>query len=287
MGERLAQAGLATEIVVIETKGDKILDQALSKIGSKGLFTEELEEALRLGEIDLAVHSAKDMPAALPQDLPLLAFTEREAVHDVAVSYDSSRQLTPEASWLIGTSSVRRAALLQRFYPHCRVVNVRGNLQTRMKRLEEGVCDLLLLAYAGVHRMGYEAHITTHLPPETFTPPVGQGSVAIQISEAHLAPALRAQCQQALNHPPTALALRVERAFLATLQGGCSIPAFGWAKVEAGTLLFRAGVVSLSGERMVRYENHDTPENAAQLGQRAAEYVLTNGGREILNEIRS
>ncbi len=285
VAEKLHAAGATTEIVTIETKGDKILDQALSKIGGKGLFTEELEEGLRHGEIDLAVHSAKDMPATLPEDLPIIAFTEREAMHDVLVSLQPNHSLESQPTLTIGTSSVRRTALLRHFFPQCHIVNLRGNLQTRMRKLEDGHCDALMLAYAGVHRMEYAQHITMEFPTQTFTPAVGQGSLAIQVANT-LNPSLKALCINTLKHPTAHTALTTERAFLKTLQGGCSIPAFGLAEVKGQQIHFTAGVISLNGSSLIRKAGVAALSDAEPLGNRIAQDVLDAGGAEILAEIR-
>jgi hydroxymethylbilane synthase len=176
----LQKGGVETEIVIIETKGDQILDRSLSKIGSKGVFTQELEDQLISGDIDIAVHSAKDLQSQLDDAFELIAFTEREKANDVLVSHDTSLSLKSGESFVVGTSSTRRVAVLKHFYPHIKTVDMRGNLQTRLRKLEEGQCDALLLAYAGVHRMEYDDKIAEHLLLDEFTPAVGQGSVAIE-----------------------------------------------------------------------------------------------------------
>lgn len=286
VAEELQKVGLETEIVKIETKGDKILNRALSKIGSKGLFTEELEIALREQKIDLAVHSAKDMPASLPEDLPILTFTKRETVNDVVVSFDPEKQLNKDANFIIGTSSVRRTALLKYYYPNIEIVDMRGNLQTRMQKLKDKYCDALLLAYAGVHRMEYEEFVTTHLPVETFTPAVGQGSLAIQISQA-MDTNLKQLSRKALEDQTAILALTTERSFLKTLEGGCSIPAFGLATVVENSITFNGGVIDVDGKEIVRFTKTASLEEASQLGTRIANKVLENGGEEILTKIKT
>ena len=177
----LENAGVETELVTMETKGDKVLDVSISKIGSKGVFTEELEEKLAQGEVDIAVHSAKDMQSRLPEGFEIIAFSEREKVNDVLVS-DREVQLT-DSTLTIGTSSTRRVAMLRHYYRHIRVVDMRGNLQTRIQKMKDGACDALLLAYAGVHRMGYDDMIRQSISIAEFTPAVGQGCMAI---ESHL-----------------------------------------------------------------------------------------------------
>jgi hydroxymethylbilane synthase len=287
VADLLQQGGLATEIITIETKGDKILDRSLSKIGSKGVFTAELEEALYNRHIDIAVHSAKDLPSELPRGLEIIAFTERERVNDVLVSFRKDISVTDGQPWVIGTSSTRRVAMLRHYHPHLKTVDMRGNLQTRMRKLQEGQCDALLLAYAGVHRMQYDEHIVAYLPTEQFTPAVGQGSVAIE-SAVNLEESKREKIRQLINHPTTEIALRTERAFLHRLQGGCSIPSFGLAgfDVPNDTILLHAGIISLDGRRLVEYSLQKAASDGEALGYEMADKILQSGGGEILREIR-
>src|SRR6476620_696630 len=225
--EKLQAAGLQTEIVIITTKGDKILDRSLAKIGSKGVFTEELEDSLRDGSIDMAVHSAKDVQSVLADEFELLAFMERENPSDVVLSFDPNFSLDKEGI-VVGTSSTRRKALLKKFYPHVQTVEARGNLQTRLQKLEEKQFDALLLAYAGVHRMDYGKWVTEVLSLDKFIPAVGQGSVAIETAK-NLEPAKKETLKKILDHKETAVCLKTERAFLRTMEGGCSIPSFALA----------------------------------------------------------
>lgn len=284
--EKLKAQGAETEIVIIETKGDKILDRALSKIGSKGVFTEELEEQLRDGSIDIAVHSAKDLQSELDADFEIIAFTEREQVNDVMVSFNKNLSLNSGESFIIGTSSTRRVAMLKAYYPHIKVVDMRGNLQTRLRKLEEGQCDALLLAYAGVHRMEYDDLIVEHLPLETFTPAVGQGSVAIE-SAVGLAADKKALIRKALNDDKTESCLLAERAFLKKLQGGCSIPVFGNCINTPQGLEITGGIISLDGQKIIRQILQAPTSEASDLGQQLAEKILDLGGGEILKEIRA
>lgn len=287
IADLLQQGGMETEIVAMETKGDKILNVSLSKIGSKGVFTQELEEMLYSGAVDIAVHSAKDMQSHLPEGLELIAFTEREIPNDVLISFDKNINLAdPSQDLIIGTSSTRRKAILRRFYPHLSVVESRGNLQTRMKKLEDGHCHALLLAYAGVHRMEYDQHIARMLPLEEFTPAVGQGSIAIEAAST-LAPEKKNKIRALTNHPHTEYCLRAERAFLKTLQGGCSIPVFGIAQLENRQLSLTGGIVSLDGKEMIREVLTALPENAEKLGHEMALKVLGLGGDRILAQIKS
>jgi len=281
--EKLEAKGASTEIVIIDTKGDQILDRSLAKIGSKGVFTEELEIQLRSGAIDIAVHSAKDVQSTLPDDLFLAAFTERENTADVLVS-DQSLADTSKP-WVIGTSSTRRVALLKRFYPHWQVVDMRGNLQTRIEKMRSGACDALLLAYAGVHRMGYHDLIQYTFPE--FIPPVGQGTVAIEMCR-EADPEKITLVRQACNDSATEACLLTERAYLQHLEGGCSIPSFGHARWENEQIIFRAGLVSLDGaEFLERSLVLDDPKDGPEQAKQLAESILAAGGRRILEAIRS
>ncbi|WP_266363514.1 hydroxymethylbilane synthase [Tellurirhabdus rosea] len=285
--QNLLQAdGIATELVLIETKGDKVLDRSLSKIGSKGVFTQELEDQLRDGTIDIAVHSAKDMQSSLPEDLEIIAFTERERVNDVLVSHDKSLSLTSGKEFVVGTSSTRRVAMLKHFCPHIRTVDMRGNLQTRLRKLEEGQCDALLLAFAGVHRMEYDDLIAEYLPTADFTPAVGQGSIAIEVADT-LSEEKRQAVRRLTNHPETEACLRAERAFLRRLEGGCSIPVFGLATLtDEGHVSLTGGIVSLDGEQMLRETFTGPKEDAERLGHELAESILAQGGAEVLQSVR-
>ena len=284
VAETLQKGGFSTEIVIIETKGDLVLDRSLSKIGSKGVFTEELEEKLRNGEIDIAQHSAKDLQSELADDLEIIAFTERERVNDVLVSFDKSLSLESGKPFIVGTSSTRRVAMLKHFYPHINTVDMRGNLVTRLQKLENGACDALLLAYAGVHRMGYLEHIAELINIEKFTPAVGQGSVAIECAK-NLDATKKAKVRALLNHTKTENCIVAERAFLRKLQGGCSIPVFGLCQESAQNLSITGGLISLDGKEILKETL--TGSNPQALGLALAEKVLAQGGDRILKEIKA
>lgn len=281
----LQQGGLSTEIVIIETKGDQILDRSLSKIGSKGVFTQELEDQLRDGRIDIAVHSAKDLQSELDEDLELIAFTERERVNDVLVSHNTTLSLKSGETFVVGTSSTRRVAMLKHFYPHIKTVDMRGNLQTRLRKLEEGQCDAILLAYAGVHRMEYDSLICEHLQLDEFIPAVGQGSVAIECSST-IVPEKKEKLRELLNHPTTEACLLVERAFLRRLQGGCSVPVFGLAMHQANGLSITGGVVSLDGKILLKHTVTGVVSDPEVIGAALAEQLLAEGAAEILAQIK-
>jgi len=284
----LEKAGLDTNIVEIETKGDKILDVSIAKIGSKGVFTEEIEEQLRNGAIDIAVHSAKDMQSELPQEFELIAFTEREKINDVVVSRDKNLRLSDSSrSITVGSSSVRRRAMLKAYYPHIKVVEMRGNLQTRIRKMDNGDCDAILLAYAGVHRMGYNDLIAEVLDENHFIPPVGQGCVAIEVCTS-LDTQKRDLIRNAVNDPATEYLLNAERGFLKTLKGGCSIPAFCTANyTDNGELKVHGGIISLDGEQKIFNELQGPKEKAAALGHKLAQMTLDQGGADILAQIHA
>ncbi|MCC3159238.1 hydroxymethylbilane synthase [Hymenobacter sp. 15J16-1T3B] len=286
VADTLQAAGLETEIVIITTKGDVVLDRSLDKIGAKGVFTEELEESLRTGHIDIAVHSAKDVQSSIPEDLELLAFMPREKVNDVIISFDPGFSLD-KPDIVLGTSSTRRRALFKRHYPHAITAEARGNLQTRLRKLEEGQYDALVLAFAGVHRMEYDNLIVRVLPETQFIPAAGQGSVAIECAKSLELPRKLA-LRNLLDDPDTHTCLRAERAFLRTMEGGCSIPSFALATfTDEGALQLHGGLISLDGQQYVEEQQatHD-PEDAEALGVRVAEAVLSRGGEQILLDIR-
>lgn len=282
--EKLQSSGFETEIVTFETKGDKILNTSLSKIGSKGVFTQELENSLLDGSIDIAVHSAKDMPSTLPEGLELIAFTEREEASDVLVSLTKGVSL--EDKIVVGTSSTRRVATLKHYYPHIRVVDMRGNLQTRFRKLEQGICDAMILAYAGVHRMGYDEHIIAKLPKDQFTPPVGQGSVTIEVCPKKLGEDSIQKIKAACSDPEAELCLTFERAFLKTMNGGCSVPLFAHATLEGENIRLKGGLISLDGKEMLREEVVFSKTAPASNGTVLAEKLLEQGAGKMLEEIR-
>ena len=286
VADLLKRSGMDSEIVLIDTKGDQVMEVSIAKIGSKGVFTQELEEQLLDGRIEIAVHSAKDMPSILPDGLALVAFTQREQAHDVLVSRKGGISLSnTNAPLLLGTSSTRRVASLKHFYPHVQTVDVRGNLQTRIRKMEEGLCDALVLAYAGVYRMGYGELVVADLALDEFTPAVGQGSVAIELA-TRLDQSLQQAIIAACNHLETEVCLRAERAYLRVLEGGCSIPVFALAQLSKGILQINGGIVSLDGKERISLEVFGPMEQAEELGEQLAREVLDAGGKKILADIK-
>jgi len=281
VAEKLQNAGYETELVLKETKGDKVLDVSIAKIGSKGVFTEELEEQLASGDVDIAVHSAKDMQSRLPEGFEIIAFTEREKINDVIVSDQEIDMKDPNL--VLGTSSTRRVALFKHFYPNIKTVDVRGNLQTRIAKMRDGLCQGLVLAYAGVHRMGYDDMIQHELTTEEFIPAVGQGSVAIE-SHVNIRQEKRDAIRQVINDPETEKRLLAERAYLAELEGGCSIPVFALATNTGDQVSIEGGIVSLDGStRIVKTLSDADP---VKLGKQLAKEILEAGGDKVLADIR-
>lgn len=285
VAELIRPSGYRTEIVPIETQGDRILDVSIARIGSKGVFTEEIEEKLLDGSIDIAVHSAKDLSSVIPDELELIAFTEREEVNDVVVSFDKTFRLKNEAV-RVGTSSTRRVAFLRHYYPQATSVSIRGNLQTRVSKLKAGECDCLILAYAGIHRMGFDDLIVEKIETSYFVPPVGQGSIAVECHKK-LSFDKKDIIDRWVNHQPTETCIRAERAFLKTLEGGCSIPSFGYGWLEDNSIVLKAGIISLDGQQLVKVKRVAPVEDGKELGKSVATEVLVNGGSRILHDIRN
>lgn len=282
----LEKRGMETEMVTIETRGDKIQHVSIAKIGSKGVFTEEIEDQLKAGHIDIAVHSAKDMQSRLPEGFELIAFTEREVVNDVILSHNKNISLQQENKEIVmGTSSTRRVATLKRWYPHVKTTAIRGNLQTRIAKMEEGQCDALLLAYAGVYRMGYEDMIIERLSLDQFIPAVGQGSIAIQTYK-NLDVDKKTLIRNYINHTATEYCLSAERAYLKKLQGGCSIPVFALATLNGEEISITGGIISLDGQTLLKRTLQGNKNEAKELGLSLAEEILLLGGDKILAGIR-
>lgn len=264
------------------TKGDKILDVSLSKIGGKGLFTKEIEQDLLDGEVDLAVHSLKDMPTELPEGLILACITKREHEGDAFVSnnYRSLAEMPLGAT--VGTSSLRRKAQLLAARPDLQIVDLRGNVQTRLARLDEGKMQAIILAVAGLRRLGLGDRIQEILPHAICLPAVGQGALAI---EARANDPEVLQMLEFLNDPDTQAVTKAERAYLRLLEGGCQVPIGVYAEVCEQQILLRAVIASLDGKRVLKDCIQGSIDEAEQLGIKLGEQMLAAGGREILAEI--
>lgn len=267
------------DIVIFKTTGDRVLDRPLAEIGGKGLFTKELEDALLSNQIDLAVHSMKDMQTLLPDGLTLGATLPREDVRDALVSLQHKSIAAIPAGSTVGSSSLRRQAQLLNMRPDLTVVGFRGNVQTRLKKLEDGVAAATFLAVAGLKRLKLEDRISAMIPTEEMLPAVAQGAIGIEIKADD---EKTAQLIAPLNHEPTALAVTAERAFLRKLEGSCRTPIAGLAELNGSKLLFRGQVLSPDGKASYRAERSDSPERAAALGIAAAEDILSQADPAIL-----
>jgi hydroxymethylbilane synthase len=274
--------GLATELVVIRTSGDRLADVPLAQFGGKGLFVKEIEEALLEEQADVAVHSAKDLPAALPSGLALAAFPERADPRDALAGAERGCCLSGLASGArVGTGSARRQMWLRARYPHLDVRSLRGNVPTRLRRLERGDYDAVILAGAGLDRLGLSSRIDERLAPEVLLPAVGQGTLALETRHGD---PLRAKLA-ALNHPPTERAIRAERAFLSALGGDCTVPLAAFAEVSGAALRLRGALGLPDGSRVEEVEVRGVePE---PLGERAAATLMGRGGEAILAELRA
>lgn len=266
----------------IVTKGDRILDVPLAQIGGKGLFTKEIETELADGTIDLAVHSLKDMPTVLPEGLCLTAITKRANVGDAFVSnkYASFEELPLGA--VIGTSSLRRKAQLLAARPDLQIMDLRGNVDTRLRKLDEGLYDAIILAAAGLERLGHGDRITALIPPDVCLPAVGQGALAI---EARTADDEVRSMLEFLNDLPTKQSTDAERAFLGLLEGGCQVPIGVHADVAGEQIKIEAIIAALDGSTVLRDTITGKVEDAVALGQQLGKKMLAAGGQEILAAI--
>ena len=273
---------LAVSLKRIKTTGDKILDTPLASIGGKGLFVKEIEEALLRGEIDLAVHSMKDVPTRLPAGLEILAIPEREDPRDVLITRNkvSLARLVPGSR--IGTSSLRRQAQLLHYRPDLSIQILRGNLDTRLRKLEAGEYDGIILAAAGIKRLGWSDRVTEYLSPDVCLPAIGQGALAL---EGRTDDGFVREVVARLDHHPTRIAVTAERAFLERLEGGCQVPIAAHAAITNGTLTLSALIAGVDGRRLVRDSLQGPMRDAHRLGVELAERLLARGGDEILKEI--
>ncbi|MGQ9635604.1 MAG: hydroxymethylbilane synthase [Bryobacteraceae bacterium] len=273
---RLEEFGANCRIEIIKTTGDKITDVPLAKVGSKGLFTKEIEEALLAGEADLAVHSMKDLPTSLPEGLTLAAVPEREDPRDAIVG---KRFAELADGSKVGTSSLRRAAQLLALRPNLQIEALRGNLDTRLRKLDERRYDAIVLAAAGLKRMGWESRIAEILSTDYLCPAVGQGALALE-TRADGGPA-EELCRK-LNHGPTRAAVTAERALLAGLGGGCQVPIGAYAQAVEGELRLTAVVCTPDGEHLIRRNLTGPAERPEELGCQLARELLDAGADEIL-----
>lgn len=275
---RLASLGQQCRIEIIKTTGDKITDVALSQVGSKGLFTKEIEEALLAGAIDLAVHSLKDMPTELPAGLTLAAIPEREDPRDALVG----RALESlGAGARVGTGSLRRAAQLRARRPDLTIEDIRGNVDTRLRKLDEGRYDAIVLASAGLRRLGWENRITELFDPGVLCPAVGQGALAVETRKDGAA----FQIARQLEHAESRARVTAERAVLAALGGGCQAPIGSHAYIDGETLVIIGVVVSPDGTQVIRQGHQGPASDAPGAGKALAQQLLAAGGKEILDAV--
>lgn len=272
---RLQAGGIESRIEIIKTTGDKILDVPLAKVGSKGLFTKEIEDALLDGSIDLAVHSLKDMPTELPEGLTLAAIPEREDVRDAIIG--STLDALPHGA-LVGTSSLRRTAQLRALRPDLKVESVRGNVDTRLRKLDEGQYQAIMLAAAGLRRLGWADRIAQYIDPALMCPAVGQGALAIETRTD------RIQVAASLEHRDTRVAVTAERALLGALGGGCQVPIGANATVDGDTVHLRGIVAAPDGSKVVRGNLSGQASDAASIGKTLAEQLMAQGATELLQQ---
>ncbi|WP_016954400.1 hydroxymethylbilane synthase [Catenovulum agarivorans] len=277
-----AHTGLTVSLVKIKTKGDKILDTPLAKIGGKGLFVKELEVAMLNGEADIAVHSMKDVPMEFPEGLGLAVICEREDPRDAFVSnnYKSIDDL-PEGA-VVGTSSLRRQCQLLKHRPDLQIKSLRGNVQTRLRKLDEGEFDAIILASAGLIRLELEERIQQFIDSDLMLPAVGQGAVGI---ECRIDDQQTLDLLAVLNHADTATIVTTERGFNTRLNGGCQVPIAGYAEQKGSEIFFRGLVASVDGKQVFYTEKSGLPEEAEQIGIAAAEELLKAGAKSVLDEV--
>ncbi|MCP4036119.1 MAG: hydroxymethylbilane synthase [bacterium] len=277
------ECGRETELVIIKTTGDAIQDVALSKIGGKGLFVKEIEEALLDRRADVAVHSAKDLPAVIAGGLALTAFPERVDPRDALVSRDPETRIeTLRTGARVGTGSTRRSALLLARRPDLEIVPLRGNVPTRVSKLESENLDAVVLACAGLERLGMQAKICERIPEEVMLPAVCQGTLALETRDGDEVGSVIAR----LDDPAAALCVAGERSFLTHIDGDCTVPmAVHLVALDDGRVWLRGLVASLDGKRVIRAEERAPAAQAADAGRRIAQEILDNGGAEVLREL--
>lgn len=279
---KIHHPGLEVEVRVIKTKGDKILDVPLAKIGDKGLFVKELEASLLHKEIDFAVHSMKDLPTEMPDGLCIAAVPERVDPSDVLISNGPGiRDLPVEGR--IGSSSLRRRAQLHNFRPDLRITDIRGNLDTRLRKLDDGEFDGIILAYAGLYRMGWSERITECIPLNICLPAVGQGALAIQ---ARAGDDETLSALSALNHARSRTAVLAERSLMRVLEGGCQVPIGAYASEDDGKFILRGVVAAPDGSKLVREELVGDISDPETLGRELAHMLLARGADAILKTLR-
>ncbi len=274
---------LDVEVKVIKTKGDKILDVALSRIGDKGLFTKEIEKELLDGSIDMAIHSMKDLPSQMAPGLCIGAVLKRENPGDVLISRQGYKFSDLPEGAIIGTSSLRRISQIRALRPDIVLVDIRGNIETRIRKMYEQELDGIVLAYAGVKRLGLEEKISDILPYNIMLPAVGQGAIAIEVRQGDTS---NLELARSINHEPTNWATRTERSFLKVLEGGCQVPIGCYAEVSGENITVEGLVASLDGRRVFRESIQGKCQEADLIGRQLARDLLQKGAASVLAEIR-
>jgi hydroxymethylbilane synthase len=275
---------LQVELKIIKTKGDKILDVALSKIGDKGLFTKEIENELLDNSVDIAVHSLKDLPTRLPEGLKLGAVLERGEFRDAFVGKNGKKLADLKPGDVVATSSLRRIAGLLKINDQVVVKDIRGNVNSRLQKMDEGYCDAMIMAAAGLQRLGLEEYITEIIDPEIVMPAVSQGAIAIETREND---AEVDELMAKVNHVATWNAIIAERAFLAHLEGGCQVPLGCYSRIENNHLVLSGFVASVDGKQYIKETISGEIERGAELGIEMAVKMLERGAHEILSQIKS
>jgi hydroxymethylbilane synthase len=274
---------LKVTLVQMKTRGDKLLDAPLAKVGGKGLFVKELEAGILEGKADIAVHSMKDVPVDFPPGLELAVIMEREDPRDAFVSNRYESLATMPAGTLVGTSSLRRQTQIRERYPHLKIDWLRGNVNTRLRKLDDGEYDAIILASAGLIRLGFEQRIKIALEPEECLPAIGQGAVGIEVRSDDVAVK---QLLAPLAHADTTSRIAAERAMNQALNGGCQVPIAGYATLTDGQIYMRGLVGEPDGSRILRSEIGGSVEDAASLGKRLAEDLLAQGADDILRHLQ-
>jgi hydroxymethylbilane synthase len=271
------------EIVIIKTKGDKILDVALSKIGDKGLFTKELEVALIENDVDIAVHSLKDLPTNLPQGLKLGAVLKRGEFRDALVSKDGRKLSELTSKDIIATSSLRRQAGLLRYNKDFKIVDIRGNVETRLRKMEEGYCDAMIMATAGLQRLELDKYITEIIEPDVIIPATSQGAIAI---ESRMDDPQTDAFLKEINDQNTWNAIDTERAFLRNVEGGCQVPVGSFTKIDQETITITGFVASVDGLEYLEDSETGLIKDGEAIGLKLAENLIAKGAKRILADIR-
>lgn len=272
------------ELVIIHSKGDKILDVALSKIGDKGLFTKELEEAMFEGKVDMAVHSLKDLPTTLPEGLKVGGVLSRAEVADAVVSVKGLKLNELSPSMKIATSSLRRKAQLLKINPDFNIIDIRGNVNTRLRKMEEGYCDVMIMAAAGLQRLNLDSYISEVISPNAMIPAVSQGAIAI---ETKIGDSRIDEVVSIINHELTYQVTNAERVFLKKLEGGCQIPIGCYSSLEGDTLTMRGFMSYIDGTEFMEHSLSGKLSEADKIAKELADYFIERGSLSLLEKIRN